>query len=408
MNRPLTRVLLSVAGFGIFAFAVGFLFSAELWWELWAAGVAGLLAYNVGYPALALSRNGFALRRRDQARAFHGPLPEGLPQSYGLTILDREYRVSWCNDAAAAHLGIDGWNDVGRPLAALVRHPSLSDYLAAGNFSKSLRMQAAGAGAPILALQFVPYADSQWLLVSRNVARAARLEVMRRECIANVSHELRAPLTVLVGLLEIMRERNLDARLSHDYLDRMEAQCKRLQRIIEGLLRLSELESAPEPSSNERVNVGSILDRVRAEAEALSAGRHRIVLEAEAGLDLLGAECEIASAFSNLASNAVRYTAPGGLVRLVWRALPAGAEFAVDDTGIGIDKEHIPRLTERFYRVDRERSRHCGGTGLGLAIVKQALLRHQGTLEIESEPGRGSRFIARFPAHRVVAAAAQR
>ena len=355
---------------------------------------------------------------REAARALPGPrgephnspprfLPEGLPQSYGLAILDREYRVSWCNDAAAAHLGIDGQYDIGRPLVALVRHPSLADYLAAENFSKSLRIQAAGAVGPILSMQFVPYVDSQWLLVSRNVARAARLEVMRRECVANVSHELRAPLTVLVGFLETLRELKFDATLSRDYVDRMEAQCRRMQRIIEDLLRLSTLESAPEPSRDERVGIGGLLARIRTEAEALSGGRHRILLEAEGAFDLLGAECEIASAFSNLASNAVRYTAPGGLVRLVWRASPAGAEFAVDDTGIGIAKEHIPRLTERFYRVDRERSRHCGGTGLGLAIVKQALLRHQGTLEIESEPGRGSRFTARFPAHRVVAAAAQ-
>lgn len=328
-------------------------------------------------------------------------------QTYGLTILDCDYRVVWCNDAAAAHLGIDGEDDVGQPLDALVRHPSLSDYLVAGNFSKSLRLQAAGAGAPILSLQFVPYIDSQWLLVSRNIARAARLDVMRRECIANVSHELRAPLTVLAGLVEIVREHKLDARLSRDYLDRMEAQCRRLQRIIEGLLQLSELEAAPEPARDKRVDIGGVLDRIRAEAEALSAGRHRIVLEAEGSFDLLGAECEIASAFGNLASNAVRYTEPEGLVRLVWRASPDGAEFVVEDSGIGIDKGHIPRLTERFYRVDRERSRHCGGTGLGLAIVKQALLRHQGTLEIESELGRGSRFIARFPAHRVVDAAAR-
>jgi two-component system phosphate regulon sensor histidine kinase PhoR len=429
MNSPVARTLLSVAGFGIFALAVDFLARAELRWELWAAGLLGLLAYHIGYPSMSWPRlqgrtgddaganfvpgqDAFATPReprretpggsREPARSAPRPLPDGLPASYGLAILDREYRIVWCNDAAAAQFGIDAQHDIGRRIAAVFRHPSLAPYLAAGDFSKSLRMQAGDRDAPILSVQFVPYVASGWLLLSRNVARAARLEIMRRECIANVSHELRGPLTVLVGFLETVREFKLDTRMSLDYLDRMEEQCKRMQRIIEDLLRLSTLESAPEPSRNERVGIGAILDRVRTDAEALSAGRHRIVLDAKGSFDLLGAEGEIASALGNLASNAVRYSLPGGVVRLVWRASHAGAEFAVEDTGIGIEKEHIPRLTERFYRVDRDRSRHSGGTGLGLAIVKHALLRHQATLEIESEPGRGSRFTARFPAHRVV------
>lgn len=311
MHDPLARTLLSVAGFGLFALAVGLLSSADLRWELWTAGVLGVLAYNVGYPSLPHPRT-----RRSRG----GP------------AMERD----------------------------------------------------------------VP---------SRNIARAARLEAVRRECIANVSHELRTPLTVLVGLLETVREFKLDPQLSRDYLDRMEEQCKRMQRIIEDLLQLSTLESAAEPP-DERINVTRLLARIHTEAEALSAGRHRIEFEAEAGFDLLGAESEIASVFGNLLSNAIRYTAPGGVVRLVWRASPAGADFAVEDTGVGIEKEHIPRLTERFYRVDRECSRHTGGTGLGLAIVKNALNRHQAGLDIESEPGKGSRFTARFPAHRVKAVTA--
>ena len=426
MNSRLVRVALSVAGFGLFALAVSLLARTEVRWELWAAGLLGLLAYNVGYPVLSWPRSrgpggsgshaGLSVgqdlksprapRRPDTARSAPRPLPDGLPASYGLTILDREFRIVWCNDAAAAQFGLDAQRDIGQRIAAVFRHSSLAAYLAAGDFSKSLRMQAADDDAPILSVQFVPYVASGWLLLSRNVARAARLEVMRRECIANVSHELRAPLTVLVGFLETVRDLKPGPKVSRDYLNRMEEQCRRMQHIIEDLLRLSTLESAPEPSRNERVCIGSILDRVRTEAEALSAGRHRIVLEAEGRFDLLGAESEIVSALGNLASNAVRYTLPGGSVRLVWRASPAGAEFAVEDTGIGIEKQHIPRLTERFYRVDRDRSRHAGGTGLGLAIVKQVLTRHQATLEIGSEPGKGSRFTARFPAHRVVAAAA--
>jgi two-component system, OmpR family, phosphate regulon sensor histidine kinase PhoR len=424
MNNRLVRVALSVAGFALFALAVSWLARTGVRWELWTAGLLGLLAYNVGYPVPSWPRKRGAtgyddraglgdgpdaaasprgLRRREPVRQAPRPLPEGLPASYGLTILDREFRIVWCNDAAAEQFGIDAQRDTGRRIAAVFRHPSLADYVAAGDFSKSLRMQVAD-DAPILSVQFVPYVASGWLLLSRNVARAARLEIMRRECIANVSHELRAPLTVLVGFLETVRDLKPGPKMSRDYLDRMEEQCRRMQHIIEDLLRLSTLESAPEPSRNERVGIGAMLDRVQAEAEALSAGRHRIVLEAEGGCDLLGTESEIASAFGNLASNAVRYTVPGGVVRIAWRASPAGAEFVVEDTGIGIEKQHIPRLTERFYRVDRERSRHAGGTGLGLAIVKQVLTRHQATLEIESEPGKGSRFTARFPAHRIVAA----
>jgi two-component system phosphate regulon sensor histidine kinase PhoR len=427
MSNRLVRVTLSVAGFGLFALAVNLLARADVRWELWAAGLLGLLAYNVGYPVPSWSwprtrepagsdaREGFGVgqdalapprapRRRDTVRSAPRPLPDGLPASYGLTILDREFRIVWCNDAAAAQFGIDVQRDIDRRLPAVFRHPSLSEYLAAGDFSKSLRMQAADEDAPILSAQFVPYIASGWLLLSRNVARAARLEIMRRECIANVSHELRAPLTVLVGFLETVRELKPGPKVSRDYLDRMEEQCRRMQGIIEDLLRLSALEATSQPSRSERVSVGGVLARIQAEAEALSAGRHRIVVEVEGAFDLLGAESEIASAFGNLASNAVRYTLPGGLVRLAWRASPGGAEFVVEDTGIGIEKQHIPRLTERFYRVDRERSRHTGGTGLGLAIVKQILTRHQATLEIESEPGKGSRFSARFPAHRIVAA----
>jgi len=227
---------------------------------------------------------------------------------------------------------------------------------------------------------------------------------MRRDFVANVSHELRTPLTVLVGFLETVRELKLDPQRSRDYLNLMAEQGRRMQHIIDDLLTLSTLESTPEPAHEERVDVASLLERVRGEAEGLSAGRHRVVLHAEPGFDLLGTESEIASAFGNLASNAVRYTPAGGEVRLLWLASEKGAEFSVEDTGPGIEAEHVPRLTERFYRVDRGRSRETGGTGLGLAIVKHALARHQATLEIESTLGKGSRFTATFPARRVVPA----
>jgi two-component system phosphate regulon sensor histidine kinase PhoR len=356
-----------------------------------APGVAGDLA---------------TIRRDDplSARAPARPLPEALALSHGATILDRDFCIVWCNDAAAAHFGIEVLKDVGRPITHVFRHPSLLECVAAGEFGKSLRIRLAGNDGPILSVQFVPYVASGWLLLSRIVARAGRLEPEERECIAVASHELRTPLTVMAGFLEMVRELKLDPGLSREYLDLMEAQCARMQRIVTDLLQLSTLESAAAPPADAPVSVGEMLARIRAEAEVLSAGRHRIVLDRDDGFDLLGSESEIASAFGNLASNAVRYTPAGGVVRLIWRAAPGGAEFTVEDTGIGIAKSHIPRLTERFYRVDRERSRRAGGTGLGLAIVKHALLRHQAALEIESEPGKGSRFTARFPAHRVTRA----
>jgi two-component system phosphate regulon sensor histidine kinase PhoR len=201
-----------------------------------------------------------------------------------------------------------------------------------------------------------------------------------------------------------VRELKLEPSQRRDYLNLMEAQSRRMQRIVEDLLTLSALESAPPAPVDEPIAVARLLERLRAETEALSGGRHRIVLETRGAFDLLGAESEIASAWSNLASNAVRYTPAGGEVRLAWKATADGAAFTVSDTGIGIEPEHIPRLTERFYRVDRSRSRETGGTGLGLAIVKHVLTRHDATLEIESTPGAGSCFVARFPAQRVAPA----
>ena len=228
---------------------------------------------------------------------------------------------------------------------------------------------------------------------------------MRRDFVANVSHELRTPLTVLSGFLETIKELKLDPQRSREYINLMLEQGRRMERIVDDLLTLSTLESAPSPSLDERVRIAPLLERLLAEAQALSGGKHRIVFNAEPGFDLLGAENEIASALGNLVTNAIRYTPDGGEVRLTWRAIAEEAEFAVEDSGIGIAPEHIPRLTERFYRVDRGRSRETGGTGLGLAIVKHILNRHHATLDIKSEPGKGSRFAARFPARRIVPAA---
>jgi two-component system phosphate regulon sensor histidine kinase PhoR len=346
-------------------------------------------------------------RRRTLARTLARSKQAGRALPYGVAILDTEYRIVWCNDSSEGHFEIDSEADAGQPITNLVRQPEFVEYVAARNFFAPLQLKTTRSDALILSVQFVPYVESQWLLLSRDVTQATKLEAVRRDFVANVSHELRTPLTVLIGFLETVRELKLDPERSRDYLNLMDEQGRRMQGIIGDLLTLSTLESAPEPPRDERIDVALLMVRVKSEAEALSAGRHRMRLDAEERYDLLGAESELASAFGNLASNAIRYTPAGGEIRLVWRASADGASFSVEDTGIGIEREHIPRLTERFYRVDRGRSRETGGTGLGLAIVKHALVRHQATLEIDSEPGKGSRFTARFPARRVVAAPAR-
>jgi two-component system phosphate regulon sensor histidine kinase PhoR len=324
---------------------------------------------------------------------------QALP--YGVAVLDAAMRLDWCNRAAREHLALDPERDRGQPIANFVRQPEFAAYLEARDFSQPLRLRS--AGGRVLSLQLVAYDEDAWLLLTHDVTGAERVEAMRRDFVANVSHELRTPLTVLTGFLETIQDLKLDAQRVRDYVSMMRPQAERMRRLIEDLLMLSTLEHAP-PPPEARVAVRPLLERIRAEAEVLSGGRHRIALEISGAQDVAGAESEIASAFGNLVSNAVRYTPDGGAIRIAWRASPEGAEFSVEDSGIGVEPEHIPRLTERFYRVDRGRSRDTGGTGLGLAIVKHALARHEATLAIESTPGKGSVFRVRFPAARLLAA----
>ena len=327
------------------------------------------------------------VRWRDAARA----LPDGV------VILDAD-RIAWSNDIAQVHLNI-GPDDVGTRITHLVRAPDFMRYLDAGEFDKPVQIRT-GGGQRLLSVLVVPYGREQRLVLSRDVTQLERVERMRSEFVANVSHELRTPLTVVAGFLEILRDEG-DAAERDRYLALMTQQSQRMQRLVEDLLTLSALESSPPPPIDEVVDMRALADRLGAEARALSGGRHRIAVDAPAALDLLGSEKELASAFGNLVSNAVRYTPEHGTIRIRWDTAGDGARFAVEDTGIGIAAEHLPRLAERFYRVDRGRSRESGGTGLGLAIVKHALMRHGGVLEIDSTPGEGSRFAARFSGSRL-------
>lgn len=432
MNRVLAGSIVTVAWLALPAGVVRLIFGADAGWAVFAAALLILLGYharNLGrlmqwlkHPAdpgavpgtIGIWDDAFAFlhrreRRHTQERqrlsrlvVRYGQAGRALPD--GVVILDAENRIAWCNEKAERRFGIDSQTDVGQPITNLVRQPEFVDYVTGADYSRPIRLRTSRGAGLTLSIQIIPYDDAQKLLLARDITQAERLETMRRDFVANVSHELRTPLTVLVGFLETVRELRLDPDRARNYMGMMEDQAGRMQRIIDDLLTLSTLESAPEPPRDERIPMQHLLERLRTDAEALSAGRHRIVVDAQGDFDLLGIESEIAGAFSNLVTNAIRYTPAGGEVRLLWRASPEGASFAVEDTGIGIDPEHIPRVTERFYRVDRGRSRETGGTGLGLAIVKHALLRHQASLDIESEPGRGSRFVSRFPEHRVVAA----
>ena len=434
MNHPLLRAALALVVITALALVAGLGLGAETGWAALALGALALLAYHVaklaalirwlkqpGATPLPEARGAwdeaFALLYRFERTADREAdrlsralmrwrqAGEALPD--GVVILDTENRIEWCNEGASRHFGLDLRADPGRPVTNLVRQPEFAAYIEAEDYAHAIPLRSEHGGGLVLSVQVIPYGESQKLLLSRDITRLEKVEIMRRDFVANVSHELRTPLTVLAGFLETVRDLKLDPQRMRDYMNLMAEQARRMQRIVDDLLALSALESSPEPPLEERVNVHGLLARVKADAAALSGGRHRITLDAMEGFDIAGAESEIASAFGNLASNAVRYTPEGGTVHLTWRASGAGAEFIVEDTGIGIEPQHIARLTERFYRVDRGRSRETGGTGLGLAIVKHALMRHQATLDIHSEPGKGSRFTARFPARRVLPAAIQ-
>jgi two-component system phosphate regulon sensor histidine kinase PhoR len=327
----------------------------------------------------------------------------GLALPDGVVLLDASGHIEWCNPIASHYLGLDEQRDLGQPLVNLVRHPDLVAYLERGEYAEPLTLRLTRGEGLVLSLAVIDYGEAQKLLLASDITLAEKVETMRRDFVANVSHELKSPLTVVAGFLETLTdsEVKLDERRRQGYLEMMREHTLRMQRLVEDLLTLSTLESSRGASDETLVDVPVLLAGVRDEALALSAGRHRIELSAEAQVLLLANAQELRSAFGNLVSNAVRYTPAGGDIRLSWKRRGAQAVFSVADSGPGIEPRHIPRLTERFYRVDHSRSRETGGTGLGLAIVKHVLTRHQATLEIESEPGAGSTFSAVFPARRV-------
>jgi two-component system, OmpR family, phosphate regulon sensor histidine kinase PhoR len=327
----------------------------------------------------------------------------GAAMPDGLVILNANDRIEWCNPVAEQHFGLDRARDLGQSITFLVRQPQFAEYLHNQAYSEPLTLRQSRGSDYILSVQLVPYGDRQKLVISRDVTDLERVETMRRDFIANVSHELRTPLTVLCGFLETISESKMaEGELLRRALPLMVEQARRMQRLVEDLLTLSRLESSHNVPREEKVDVPNLVRALYHDAVALSGGRHRIAVDVACDDWVLASEEELRSAFSNLISNAIRYTPEQGELTISWRRRLAEAVFSVRDSGIGIAPEHISRLTERFYRVDRSRSRETGGTGLGLAIVKHVLSRHQGRLEIESEPGKGSTFTAVLPAGRLL------
>ena len=320
----------------------------------------------------------------------------------GVVLLNDRMHIVFCNATAEALLGLQARTDIGQSVANLVRQPEFVAFLLAGDFARPLTIRSERNPGCVLSIHLIHYAENRTLMQIKDVTQTERLDRMRRDFVANVSHELRTPLTVLSGFLETLREIDLGPEEQQRYLALMSEQSGRMLTIVQDLLTLSAIESAP-PPEDAVLDMAKIIDKLRRDAESLSGGRHHLVVEADDPNDLLGSESELTSAFSNLVSNAIRYTPVGGCITIRWETNAHGGVFSVQDTGIGVDAQHIPRLTERFYRVDRGRSREAGGTGLGLAIVKHALNRHQAQLEITSTPGAGSCFSARFPASRIAA-----
>lgn len=332
-------------------------------------------------------------RFRDAARA----MPEGV------VLLDGADHIEWSNPTAERHFGIDAQRDFTQPLTNLVRQPPFIAYVESGEYGEPLTLRSARTGA-ILSVRIIPFGDDQKLLLARDITQQEKLETMRRDFVANVSHELKTPITVLSGFIETLGDESMRFSQAQrgKFLHLMAEQAARMRRLIEDLLTLSALEASAGPEEEQVIEIGPFLEKLVEEARVLSAGRHDISASIEAELSLTGSLRELHSALSNLVSNAVRYTPDGGSVRLRWHLEDGQAVFSVEDSGIGIEAHHIARLTERFYRVDNSRSRETGGTGLGLAIVKHVLTRHQASLDIRSEVGRGSTFSARFPAQRVI------
>ncbi|MDV0436959.1 phosphate regulon sensor histidine kinase PhoR [Xanthomonas sacchari] len=361
---------------------------------------AGTGVWNELDRLLYRSQAEMRVRKRrllDMLRAYRAAAA-ALPDA--VVVVDRNsQRIQWFNEAAGTLLGLRHPGDLGAPVVERLQPMPLAHWLSAGrNAEPMLDMPSPVDERLRLNLRLIPYSEDHWLLVARDVSKLLQLEQVRRDFVANVSHELRTPLTVVHGYLDMLDPEDFPD--SGPMIAEMRKQSQRMTQLVEDLLTLSRLESQ-EHANEESIAMAPMLATLRREAEAHSQGRHRIEVHDEADCDLVGSNKELHSAFSNLVTNAVRYTAAGGTIRITFAREGDGAVLSVRDSGYGIPAHHLPRITERFYRVSSSRSRESGGTGLGLSIVKHVLGLHQARLEIESEVGKGSTFSCHFGAGRV-------
>ena len=313
---------------------------------------------------------------------------ESLPDAVVLTT--EEGAMFWCNGLAQQLLGLRWPDDNGQNILNLLRYPEFAQYLKKRDFTRPHNLVMNNGRH--LEIRVMPYSDQQWLMVARDVTQMHQLEGARRNFFANVSHELRTPLTVLQGYLEMMQEQTLEGAPREKALHTMREQTQRMEGLVKQLLTLSRIEAAPTLALNETIDVPMMLRMLEREAQTLSQQQHQLTFEVDNSLKVRGSTDELRSAISNLVYNAVNHTPPGTHITVRWQHAPTGAEFSVEDDGPGIGPEHIPRLTERFYRVDKARSRQTGGSGLGLAIVKHAINHHDSRLDIVSTPGKSTRF----------------
>jgi len=321
-----------------------------------------------------------------------------------MLIVSRRHEIEWANASSERLFGIATARDTGRRLVNLVRHPAFVSYLERGEYTDAFEMASPAQPERSLSVRIIPFGSNQKLIIGRDTTHLAQLEQMRRNFVANISHELRTPLTVLTGFLETLKDMDKPAGTDlSKHFKTMHEQAQRMSRLVDDLLTLSKLETTPATVHEEAIDIAALLTSLKETAELLSGEQaHRITLDIDNGLRLLGNEEELRSAFSNLINNAVRYTPAGGNIRLVWKLEDERPVFAVIDSGTGVPPQHLPHLTERFYRVDTARSRDTGGTGLGLSIVKHILLRHDARLIIDSKLGKGSTFTCIFPPARAI------
>ena len=434
-HRVILPAIVRLAIVGAICAGSGWLFGARV--GLWLA-VAGLGALYLGQlvylaalgnwlerPSLSTIPNGIGAWGEVFARLYRQQRASEIAQQRlidneerfrrtisalpdGIILIDASLQIEWCNPVAERHLGVSLKRDQGLRLTNLVRDPAFVAYITAGRYEQPLLFTPLSLPGATLSLAVVDFEPARSMVLTRDITQSERVDAMRRDFVGNVSHELRTPLTVIKGFLESIIDGGSDldsTRLHH--LNLMHEQADRMHRLVEDLLTLSRLESQQGPDVEEEVDAAQLVSQVADEARTLSAGRHRISVETQK-LKIRGARDELRSAYGNLVSNAVRYTPVGGHITLRCVEQDGGIALQVQDTGIGVAAEHIPRLTERFYRVDKSRSRETGGTGLGLAIVKHVLIRHQARLDVQSDIGKGSLFSAWFPPARRIPTAGER